>query len=150
MGPYPVFEIGWDAAEAIESLGTKRKFWYNRGRWLFKAVHSTGEDWAEKVCAEIAGRIGLPHAEYDLAVWRSADEMVLGVRSKNFSPDDAILILGNELLAEAYPDYAAGVSRFRQSTHTVERVVHTLHRYQPSVPLEWEAPNWLEDSLDVF
>src|SRR5947208_3065804 len=135
MGAYPVFEIGWDAAEAIESLGTKRKFWYDGGQWLFKAVHGPGEDWAEKVCAEIAGRLGLPHAEYDLAVWQSAARLVCGVRSKNFSPDDAILILGNELLNEADPDYAAGVSRFRQSTHTIQRVVQTLHRYHPSMPL---------------
>jgi hypothetical protein len=38
-------------AEAIEPLGTKRKFWYLDGekRMLFKAEErGTGEDWAER------------------------------------------------------------------------------------------------------
>lgn len=104
---YPIITIAANAPEATEPLGTKDKFWYEGGQFLFKQVrHGTGEDWAEKVCAELARRLELPHAEYDLAQWETGDGNVRGVRSRNFCPPGAALTLGNELLAEADPDYA--------------------------------------------
>lgn len=108
------------------------------------AVHGAGEDWAEKVCAEIAHRIGLPHARYDLAQWHSPGGPVYGVRSWSFCTDGGTLIHGNELLAEADLDYSTGVSRFRQSKHTADRVVGALQRHKPKVPLDWSPPVWLE------
>lgn len=90
---YPIVMIAADAPEATEPLGTKDKFWYEGGRFLFKRVRQgTGEDWSEKVSAELAYRLELPHAEYDLADWKTGDEMVRGVRSPNFYPPGAHLV----------------------------------------------------------
>jgi hypothetical protein len=56
---YDVITVLPDAPDALEHVGSKRKFWYTRVRndakedWLFKAARqNTGEDWAEKVAAE--------------------------------------------------------------------------------------------------
>ena len=60
--------------DSLEYLGTKRKFWFTRGenRFLFKAEErGTGEDWAEKVVCELAGLLGLPHVNYELANFSS-------------------------------------------------------------------------------
>jgi len=44
------------AAEVLESVGTKRKFWFSQGSWLFKdEARGTGEDCAEKIACELAG-----------------------------------------------------------------------------------------------
>ena|SRR5438132_10075517 len=56
-----------NVAEALESVGTKRKFWFSQGSWLFKAEERGTGDWAEKIACELAGRIGLPHVTYELA-----------------------------------------------------------------------------------
>lgn len=53
----PIISIPADAREDTEQLGSKPKFWVLLGdeRWLFKEARpATGEDWAEKVAAEIA------------------------------------------------------------------------------------------------
>ena len=93
-------------AEAPEQLGTKPKFWFldAAGRkLLFKEARAgTGEDWAEKVSAELCGMLGLPHASYELAA--CGDRR--GVVTPGFVPDGGRLILGNELLGETVDDYA--------------------------------------------
>lgn len=73
--PWPMFaieRIDSDNAEALEPLGTKRKFWFTdaRGRrLLFKAeARGTGEDWAEKLACEFVQLLGLPHVHYELAL----------------------------------------------------------------------------------
>jgi hypothetical protein len=140
---YPIVMIAADAPEATEPLGTKDKFWYEGGRFLFKRVRQgTGEDWSEKVSAELARRLELPHAEYDLADWKTGHEMVRGVRSPNFCPPGAALILGNELLAEADPDYAVGtVSKYRVPAHTVGRVMSNLRERVPAFA------RWLDPAI---
>ena len=76
---YDIVEVPADASEYSEPLGSKEKFWYGQ-QYLFKVARDpSGEDWAEKVCAEIAGRIGLPHAEYELALWKRLPAEVRGV-----------------------------------------------------------------------
>ena len=150
MAFYPVFDVPADAPEVTESLGTKSKFWYDSSRYLFKAVRSAGEDWAEKVAAEAAEKIGLPHAEYDLAVWRSSNGPIDGVRSRNFVPSNAIQILGNELLSQLDADFSGGVTRYRQSTHTIARVVRAFEQYAPALPRDWIPPDWVGTAFDVF
>ena len=146
---YPIVRVAADASEQSETVGTKDKFWYEGRGKLFKLVHGAGEDWAEKVCAEVARTLGLPHAEYDLAIWDAGDK--LGVASSNFCIPNGELILGNELLSEVYPDYETpGVSRFRQSAHTVGRVLDVLKKYEPATPLGWAAPAWAGDALGTF
>jgi hypothetical protein len=149
---YAIVEIAADAAEATEPLGTKDKFWYEREKYLFKQVRpGTGEDWSEKVAAELAGSLGLPHADYDLAEWNTENGKVRGVRTLNFCPRGTALILGNELLAEADPDYAAGtVSKYRVPAHTVERVMSNLRVRVPALPLKWARPSFVHTAVDAF
>jgi hypothetical protein len=52
-------------------MGSKRKFWFRDEHdraWLFKYARSgSGEDWAEKIAAELAAALGLPCAYAELA-----------------------------------------------------------------------------------
>lgn len=149
---FQIVQLLADAPEASEPLGTKDKFWFSNHRYLFKKARpNTGEDWAEKIAAEVAAALGLPHAEYDLAEWEVAAGMERGVISLNFCEPGEALILGNELLAEADPNYAAGaVSKFRVPTHTVDRVVRTLRDRAPVLPNHWVPPHPVHDVIDVF
>lgn len=59
-----------------EDMGSKRKFWYNNqdsGKWLFKYPRGdSGEHWAEKIAAEVAGILGIDHAIVELAVFEGS------------------------------------------------------------------------------
>ncbi|MCY4420884.1 MAG: hypothetical protein OXC42_06480 [Gammaproteobacteria bacterium] len=105
---YPIVELNQVESFQLEQVGTKTKFWYRDERGqkiLFKEGRpDMGENWAEKVCCEICRLLGLPHAEYDLAVWKETRK---GVITPSFVPDqpDARLVLGNELLAKIVGDY---------------------------------------------
>ena len=53
-------------------MGSKPKFWYRepsgQSDWLFKYPQAgTGQHWAEKVAAEVARAIEVPHAAVELA-----------------------------------------------------------------------------------
>ena len=64
MNVYQIEKVAANAPEELESLGSKDKFWFGGGQRLFKAVRNqSGEDWAERVTADIAGLLGLPHAQ---------------------------------------------------------------------------------------
>lgn len=70
---YRIVTVASDTGAQFEQLGTKEKFWFHAtdGTYtLFKEGHAaSGEHWAEKLACEVARGLGLPHAEYDLAVW---------------------------------------------------------------------------------
>lgn len=61
---FQIIEVPDDAAESEEAMGSKFKFWFKHqdlGKCLFKQVRpNTGEDWSEKVAAELAELLGLP------------------------------------------------------------------------------------------
>ncbi|BBD67139.1 hypothetical protein NIES4072_55680 [Nostoc commune NIES-4072] len=104
---FPLIEVPLDAPEADEDLGTKEKFWFRHqdlGRCLFKKARpNTGEDWAEKIAAELCELLGLPHADYELAVYNDDN----GIISPSFLPSQkgGILTLGNEILARIVSNY---------------------------------------------
>jgi hypothetical protein len=102
---YHIISVPDDAANLAEQLGTKPKFWYqgeNSVNCLFKEGRSgTGDDWSEKVASELCGLVGLPHAVYDLAVWKGRG----GVVCPTFVPEGGRLVLGNELLARILSGY---------------------------------------------
>jgi hypothetical protein len=81
---FPIFEISPEAPEESEAMGTKEKFWFHHeqlGLCLYKkARQNTGEDWAEKIAAELCKLIQLPHAEYQLAIFNNEK----GTISKSF------------------------------------------------------------------
>jgi hypothetical protein len=148
---YEIVEIPAEAPEDPESVGSKFKFWFSGGQRLFKGVRGTsGEDWAEKISAELAGLIGLPHANYELASWQQSPAHISGVVSANFCGKGEALVLGNELLAQVVPDYALGVSKFHESAHTLGRVLQTLNERQPSLPLRWEPPGNITSAAELF
>jgi hypothetical protein len=69
MSIFPVIEVPDDAAQKDEAMGTKFKFWFHHPELcicLFKRSRSnTGEDWSEKIAAELCGALGLPHARQE-------------------------------------------------------------------------------------
>ncbi|WP_335233305.1 hypothetical protein [Nostoc sp.] len=98
---FSIIDVPLDAPEGNEDVGTKEKFWFRHqylGSCLFKKARpNTGEDWAEKIAAELCELLGLPHADYELAIFNGEN----GIVSPSFLPpqEGAILILGNEILA---------------------------------------------------
>jgi hypothetical protein len=83
----------------MESLGTKFKFWFEndlRTKLLYKEGRAdSGEDWSEKVAAELCGLLEIPHAEYDFGTWRDASgNERKGVVSPSFLPDDGVFFPG--------------------------------------------------------
>jgi hypothetical protein len=85
----------------------------------------TGENWAEKASCEIAKAMGIPCADYELAVREDQQ----GVLSRSFIPEGASLFLGNSLLARTVSGYD-GSKQFNQLQYTVETVVDVLKRLE--------------------
>jgi hypothetical protein len=146
---YPIIRVPDDAADSTEQLGTKPKFWFRDDaghRCLFKQGRvGTGENWAEKVSAELCGLLGIPHAHYDLAVWRDQ----AGVVSPSFVPEDCRLVLGNELLARLVRRYAE-TQYYQQAGHTVGRVFAVLRDPEVQAPASWEADVRIRSAAHVF
>ena len=150
---FDVVQVNSALADALEPLGTKRKFWYTDGakRILFKAEErGTGEDWAEKIACELCTLLGLPHVHYDLAYDES--NQTPGVVCLSFAKSPILLILGNQLLLNRDPKYPAGEGkRYRLREYTVAAVAEVLHRLTLP-PADWTAslPAGATSALDVF
>ena len=129
--PYPVRVVPADASDQIESLGSKSKFWYTHAetgeRWMFKAVRRVedGDDWAERVAADVAHALGLPHAHYDLARLGNGPDAHPGVATPRVHTDAHRLVHGNEVLA----DYAGAYA-------VTDRGIRGNARYTPALVLE--------------
>ncbi len=144
----------WTAIEE-ESLGSKEKVWLEResgDRWLFKYSRSfcdgtlVGEHWAEKIAAEVAESLAIPHAEVELASRKD----VLGVVSRDFtnSRDCGTLVLGNELLFQSDHDYER--DQQKPSSHTVHRVMEFLGNPTIGKPRGFLETNPVMAASDVF
>lgn len=129
---YQIVEIPEDAREDTEQLGSKPKFWVllDGKRWLFKEARpDTGEDWAEKVAAELARAVGIRAATVELAEYGGRR----GCISMNFVDVEVgqALVHGNEILAMHVTGYDK-VKTFRQSDHTLENIQRALRGlFQP-------------------
>ena len=147
---FPIIAVPEVGGTTIEQLGTKEKFWYEDpqlGTCLCKIARPyTGEDWSEKIAAELATFLGLPHANYELAEWMQ----VRCVVSPSFVPPLGALVLGNELLVHVDPNYLARVTRFKQSRHTVQAVRDAMLLVPCRVPFGWAAPEQILNAPDVF
>lgn len=148
---YPIRQVGdWPKVDH-EPLGTKSKLWLedeDKVFWLFKYNRpNTGDDWAEKVGAEVAELLRLPHAVVELAELDSR----LGVISRDFTQrhERGVLLHGNEILLTADPDYPAE-RRFRVAQHTVERVLHELSWEFIKVSSSDAVPGKVETPGDLF
>jgi hypothetical protein len=146
---YPVVAVPEDAADSTEQLGTKPKFWFRDDagqRCLFKQGRpGTGENWAEKVSAELCNLLGIPHAHYDLAVWRDQT----GVVSPSFVPEDSRLVLGNELLARLVNRYAE-TRYYQQTGHTIGRVFAVLRGSVVRAPASWQPDAEIRSAAHIF
>lgn len=137
MPIFPVLSIAREQFAEIEQLGSKDKFWFWRDqeKWLFKEARlikspngevPTGEDWAEKIAAEIAHLLGIPAARVELAEFEGRR----GSASLNFTSPAQQLMHGNEVMAGYLQGYDPEV-RFKQTSHTVENIIAAIRAMFP-------------------
>lgn len=146
---FPIIDVSEDAAESEEAMGSRFKFWFNHpnlGKCLFKQVRfNTGEDWSEKVAAELADLLGLPHANYELATWRTYN----GVICANFLLEKTVLVHGNDILAGLVSGYPRGQT-YSLSQHTLNVVIEALRLHGLRLPIEWTPPQGITEAVSVF
>ncbi len=130
---YPIIPLRKEDVLAPEEMGSKRKGWVQVGAdstpWLFKYARLsngevTGEHWAEKIAAELAELLEIPHAQVDLATLDGA----VGCISRRFaelSRPGTELIHGNDLLAGAVLGYDRA-GRRAQPDHTIENIAKAV------------------------
>lgn len=154
---YPVINVDGEFFEIYEQLGTKGKFWYDEGRYLFKAGRpGTGENWAEVVASRIAQGLGLPCASYELAETDVSldgvdrvNGLTRGVVTPNFTTEGQRLILGNELIVSVSKN-EIGLRKDRRSRHTVPRLVAFLGGDKIGVPSNWNCPREINSAVGVM
>jgi hypothetical protein len=146
---FSVIDVPADAAQAEEAMGTKFKFWYDDpqfGDCLFKcARRNTGEDWSEKIAAELCTLLGLPHATYELATWQGQP----GTISPNLLPPNTVLIHGNDILAGLVSSYPRDAG-YNLSQHTLSLVLTALRQPGVRLPLEQQTPANIDSAVATF
>ncbi len=154
---YPIRDISELEPIMLEWMGTKEKQWFvgsvkhwsresESDLFLFKAGREgTGENWAEKVASELCLLIGLPHAEYDLAIYKGKK----GVVTTNFAPLGTRLVLGNEILGRYVPEYETRRS-FRHRQHKLRIVTAYVCDKRIELPLGWEGNDIIDSAIGVF
>lgn len=137
---YPIIELQTNWVLGDEQMGSKDKFWVqlpnDSNPWLFKysrmsAGNVTGEHWAEKIAAEIAALIGIPHAQVELATL-DGHPGSLSQRFTQLSRTGVSVELehGNALLA----GYVTGYDRTKQkkqSDHTLRNIFKVVSSLFP-------------------
>ena len=135
---YPIIPLREEDVLAPEEMGSKRKGWVqvpnDSERWLFKYARIsngqvTGEHWAEKVAAEVAALLVIPHARVELATLEGAPGCI-SRRFPELAQPGAELIHGNDLLTGAVLGYDR-TKQFRQSDHTVENILAAISNVFP-------------------
>ncbi|WP_425667545.1 HipA domain-containing protein [Vibrio tubiashii] len=141
-------------------MGTKSKFWYtdqsNGREYLFKSIHTEdkqqnpivrhGEDWAEKVACELADLLGMPHANYDLAV--NGEER--GIRSENFILEGDSMIFGNQLIEHVVISVLEQQLEKGQRSQTIDRVFAIMEQLIFNPPVGWEETRSIKTAGDIF
>lgn len=134
---FPIISVSQDQFADIEQLGSKDKFWFwrNQEKWLFKEARviplsegamPTGEDWAEKIAAEIAHLLNIPAAKVELAEANGHR----GSATLNFTSPAQQLMHGNEVMAGFLDNYDPEV-RFKQTSHTIENIIVAVRKMFP-------------------
>ena len=133
---YPVLSITSNQILDDEQLGSKAKFWFehNGQKWLFKEARVitgrllTGEDWTEKVAADIAALISIDAAKVELAMYQGRR----GSAALNFIPADNVhLEHGNEVLAGYLSSYDS-TKKQHQSDHTLNNIIDAIQHKFPA------------------
>jgi hypothetical protein len=146
---FPIIEVPDNADQSNEDMGTKYKFWYldsQLGRCLFKEARlNTGEDWAEKITAELAKLLGLPHVNYELATFKNKP----GSISQSMLPKKAILQHGNEILSSLISSYPSSAT-YGVRQHTIDLVIQAIDLPTVFPPYNWELPTGINSAIDTF
>ena len=149
---YPVIETSRWEVLSVEEMGSKPKFWLmdpDGTKWLFKHRHrpNVGDDWAEKIAAEVAGTLGIPHATVELALFQDK----IGIISRDLvgSAEPRELVLGNNLLVEADPTYPLG-NLYHVAEHTIDRVFAAVGAEFIGLPVESPGDPAITSPLDLF
>ena len=127
--PYQILGVWDEWVRDPEDMGSKKKFWYRRPEeeeryWLFKYPQSnTGQHWAEKIAAEIAGLLDIKCAKVELAIFGSERGSV----TEAFTYPDRELVHGNQMLATIIHDYNPEAT-FHQSSHTLANIWKVMDR----------------------
>lgn len=168
LPPYSVHDVDPASAEESETMGSKDKFWFRVGkvRWLFKysrrlmassadtpateteeAVY-TGEHWAEKLAAEIAEALGIPHAVVELA--QDQDSRVPGAMIRDLKvTSPGALVHGNELLFELDPSYPMA-QQYHTREHTLDNIFSALSGPAIGLPSGFDVPATIRAAMDLF
>jgi HipA-like protein len=138
--PYPVVDVSGWPTDAEEQMGSKEKVWLEtpggvlpKASYLFKFLRldrngrAYGDDWAEKVAAELAHALGMPGASVELASGMSRPGVIC--RRLN-DPEQVELAHGNELLGAREPSYDTTLKR-EHPLYTVEAVRGCLREVAP-------------------
>ncbi|MBL0126834.1 MAG: HipA domain-containing protein [Flavobacteriales bacterium] len=129
---YPVIELKPEWVRAEEQMGSKKKYWVDAGaetQWLFKFARvnnsmPTGEHWAEKIAAEVAELMDLPHARVELATLQGRNGS-LSLRFNELSNPGTALVHGNVLLPGQVLGYDP-LKKQRQSDHTLGNILRVV------------------------
>lgn len=145
---FPIIEVPLDAPEETEAMGTKEKFWFRdqeQRPCLYKKTRkNTGEDWSEKISAELCQLLSLPHADYELATF----EQKPGIISPCFIPSNGQLFPGNEILAQLLSDYPKDSKN--PSHHTIKNIVQVIQDSSVNLPFNWKPIKHILSPMDVF
>jgi len=117
--------------------------------WLLKRPRlQTGEDWAEKIAAEVAGFLGLPHAQVELGTVNNNPAILVRrfIELRRYTQ----LTHGNELLSEHDPSYPSETNTVRLPQHTLDRILNALNDPSIEVPAGLGLPSNVESSVDLF
>jgi hypothetical protein len=144
---FPVIEIQPAWVLDREALGSKRKFWYRqpepKSDWLFKYPQpNTGQHWAEKIAAEIADCLNIPHARVELALFQDNR----GSTTESFIQDGWSLSHGNQVLAGQVFGYNPE-AKYGQSDHTLANIFLALEKIFAQPEDAQEAKRSLADDL---
>lgn len=130
---YPIVTIDPEWVRAEEQMGSKTKYWVDLpdkpDQWLFKYTRKNvwgfaGEHWSEKIAAEVAAILELPHAEVELATLQGHP----GAMSRKFpelSNPGTALVHGNVLMPVQVHGYDP-TKRYGQSDHTLTNILRVI------------------------
>jgi hypothetical protein len=151
--PFPVVDVDQWRWAHLEPMGKPGKRWLEDpdGRlWLWKPVTEQrevvrtfvkGEDWAEKIGAELARHLGVSAADAELA--RRGGER--GVILATVAPAGRALVHGNELLAAVVVQYPKD-DRQEISDYTLDNVGAAFDHFSVGAPEGAASP----DALSAF
>jgi len=149
MSVFPILEVPDAARDEIEQLGSKPKFWYvddkGTSRLFKEGRNGTGENWAEKVAAELCGLLDIPRASYDFARWRGIE----GISTANIAPAPDRLVLANEVLTKVVRGYGRE-PQFKRKSHTISLLGSVLEDPSLATPAGHALPPGIANCGDVF